>query len=319
MIPKGFDSFTLGRFRFCFRVVKELTLPPFKGGVLRGALGKAIRQMSCIPQWDRPCSSCLLKGDCAYSYLFETPNTRKSDLLEGVSHAPHPFVLRPPLTSRECFACGESFETEIALIGNALGLLPRIIYALECFGGVGPTHGKLALEGVEAYTGSDWERIYTAGAEALRRLSWEIPASTIMTNADHCAVDRVELIIRTPARIKSHGSLTDSVNFTMLTKSLLRRIHLLDRWHCGGKAELDHLALIRLSEEVITEDEQLDWVDWTRHSFRQKADLKMGGLVGSVRFRGPLTAFVPYLRLGEAVHIGKGTAFGLGMYSMTLC
>lgn len=29
MIPRGFDSFTLGRFRFCFRVVEDLTLQCF--------------------------------------------------------------------------------------------------------------------------------------------------------------------------------------------------------------------------------------------------------------------------------------------------
>lgn len=95
VVPRGFDSFTLGRFRFRFRVTEDLTLPRYKGGVLRGALGKAMRQMSCIPKWDRPCSCCLLKGDCAYSYLFETPNMAPADILDGVSHAPHPFVLRP--------------------------------------------------------------------------------------------------------------------------------------------------------------------------------------------------------------------------------
>lgn len=108
------------------------------------------------------------------------------------------------------------------------------------------------------------------------------------------------------------------MNFAILMKNLLRRIHLLDRWHCGGNAELDHLALIRLSEEMIVDDKNLDWVDWTRYSFRQKAELKMGGLVGWVRFRGPVTTLLPYLRLGEAIHIGKGTAFGLGMFTMSV-
>ncbi|MGC9030975.1 MAG: CRISPR system precrRNA processing endoribonuclease RAMP protein Cas6 [Desulfomonilaceae bacterium] len=38
----------------------------------------------------------------------------------------------------------------------------------------------------------------------------------------------------------------------------------------------------------------------------------MGGVIGSVTYRGALDEFLPLLKYCEIVHVGKATAFGLG-------
>ena len=45
--------------------------------------------------------------------------------------------------------------------------------------------------------------------------------------------------------------------------------------------------------------------------------LKMGGVVGSVTYAGDLAPFRPLLALGMLTHVGKGTVFGNGWYTMT--
>ena len=39
-------------------------------------------------------------------------------------------------------------------------------------------------------------------------------------------------------------------------------------------------------------------------------------LVGRMTFEGPLAPFMPLLRAGEILHVGKGTSFGLGRYEV---
>jgi hypothetical protein len=72
----------------------------------------------------------------------------------------------------------------------------------------------------------------------------------------------------------------------------------------------------RRAEGVATRAADLRWVDWERYSACQDGRMKLGGFVGTATFEGELDVFMPLLRLGEVVHVGKGTAFGLGKYRL---
>ncbi|MGH8590087.1 MAG: CRISPR system precrRNA processing endoribonuclease RAMP protein Cas6, partial [Gammaproteobacteria bacterium] len=41
-----------------------------------------------------------------------------------------------------------------------------------------------------------------------------------------------------------------------------------------------------------------------------------GGLLGQITYRGDLSPFLPWLALGEWMHIGGKTSFGLGRYTI---
>ncbi|OPY08167.1 MAG: hypothetical protein A4E66_01907 [Syntrophus sp. PtaB.Bin001] len=43
----------------------------------------------------------------------------------------------------------------------------------------------------------------------------------------------------------------------------------------------------------------------------------MGGLIGDIRYSGPLDEFLPLLRFCEKTHLGKQTSFGLGKIAVT--
>ncbi len=47
--------------------------------------------------------------------------------------------------------------------------------------------------------------------------------------------------------------------------------------------------------------------------------MKMRGFLGEITFKGDLEKFLPFIMLGEYIHVGKGTSFGLGKYEINTC
>ena len=68
--------------------------------------------------------------------------------------------------------------------------------------------------------------------------------------------------------------------------------------------------------EVRIKDSRLRWYDWERYSSR-KGRMKLGGLMGSISYEGNLDKFLPLLKIGEYIHVGKAVTFGLGRYRVT--
>lgn len=307
-------------FIFCLEPKEIIVLPPYKGSTLRGGFGSAFRKVVCALK-KTDCSECILREKCVYSYVFETPPPSRTKIMTKYKNAPHPFIIEPPSEKRQVYKPGDVIEFGLALIGRALDYLPYFIYTFDELGriGIGKDRGKYELKKVR----SDNTIIYSSDTKALKSLKpsnfsfpqkWEssLISEPITPNSEPLTLDFL-----TPARIVYNGRLTLDLEFHMLIRQLLRRISLLAYFHCGLEAsEWDFKGVIDKATEVHVKKSNLKWYDWERYSFRQDTKMKMGGFVGEIVFEGNTEPFMPLIKAGEILHVGKGTSFGLGKYEI---
>ena len=139
----------------------------------------------------------------------------------------------------------------------------------------------------------------------------------VMHGAPH-ATDTIKLEFLTPTSIKVAGRWTSDLTFEHLIRNLLRRIRFLSYFHCGEDLDVDAPGLIEAARSVRDES-RLRWVKKDRYSHRTETSIPMDGFIGEVRFEGELEPFLPFILLGEYLHIGHHTAFGHGQYRLTSC
>lgn len=126
-------------------------------------------------------------------------------------------------------------------------------------------------------------------------------------------VDEIELEFLTPTSIKVSGKWTSHLTFEHLIRNLLRRIRFLSYFHCGEDLEVDARAVIDAAK-AVTHVSNFHWIRADRYSYRTEKSIPMGGFIGKIRFTGALEPFLPFIYLGEYLHIGHHTAFGHGQY-----
>ncbi len=300
------------RFRLEMVATDRLKLPAYKGSTFRGAFGHAFKKLVCVKR-DRDCSTCLLRDRCVYSYIFETPVGGEGDP-RGYRFAPHPFVLEPPEDARGIYEPGTEFQVGLALFGRALDALPYFIYAFEEMGrrGLGAGRGRAVLKRVVALGSGAAQCIYQADTGQL------VPDYPVCVGPPDTEVEgtRLGLRLRTPLRLKAIGRYTSQLTFPRLVLALLRRSADLARFHCGAELDVDYRHWLARAAEVQTVSAQIRWYDWERYSRRQDRKTPLGGLVGEAEFAGSWRPFLPLLRLGVDVHVGRGTGFGLGRYEI---
>lgn len=296
------------RFRLELTAIDRLRLPPYKGSTFRGAFGHTFKRLVCVKR-DLDCATCLICDRCVYYYVFETPFSGEGDG-RGYAFAPHPFVVEPPEETREIYEPGDALRVGLVLVGRALDYLPYFIYAFEEMGrrGVGVGRGQAALQRVMA----GGRCIYQTDTG---QLDPDYPVCAGPPDGEAVGT-RLRLRLHTPIRLKDAGHYTSRLDFALLVRALLRRASDLARFHCGAELDLDYRSWIERAAGVSAVATTLRWHDWERYSQRQEQRMKLGGLVGEVEFTGEWAPFLPLLRLGAALHVGKGTGFGLGRYEI---
>lgn len=322
MGPALLDALTVAKFAILLRPDSELVLPGYKGGAFRGGFGYVFRSIVC-PRHETDCIHSRLGRPCVYSEVFETPVPPQSAVMRKYPRVPHPFVLTPPLGRRSHLRVGDAPQLELVLIGRAIPWLAYFICTLEELGrrGVGPERSHYGVERVESFCGANGSELAHPSLvyDGIERQVKAMPTITrwgdLSAGQQDC--QGVTLRFLTPARIVAGGELANQLPFVTLFRTMLRRLALLAYFHCGQAADVAAMReLIQAAESVRMKESSLRWLDWRRYSTRQKTDMKLGGLIGQITYEGELGRFVPYLRAGEAVHVGKGTSFGLGKYAL---
>jgi CRISPR-associated endoribonuclease Cas6 len=331
--PKDMESplshFKFAQFQFILKAIDCINLPVYKGSTFRGGFGHAFKKVVCVNR-EKVCDSCLLKGKCVYSYVFETPLPSNTLKMRKYPFAPHPFIITPPLEKNRDYREDERLCFEFTLIGKSIDYLPYFIYTFDELGriGIGKGKGKYQLEEVKVIqigergeiqgqrteVKGESETIYSGKEKVLCSNYRVIKIDDL--NSFNLSPLILNLVFMTPTRLKFDGRLSPSLEFHILIRNLLRRISLLSYFHCDKELELNFKEIIEKSRDVKVQKEDLSWFDWERYSNRQETKMMMGGFVGSITFEGDFEPFLPFLLLGECIHVGKGTSFGLGKYEI---
>lgn len=303
-------------FTFTLQADEEIILPAYKGSALRGGFGSIFKKIVCVTKKES-CSNCILKAQCAYSYVFETSPPGGTDLMAmGKYEAiPRPFVIEPPEDARRSYRDGEEINFNLILIGRAIHYLPYFIIVFDEFGrmGIGKYKGKFHLKEIH----NRKRLIYSEKEKNLKLIDpevIEIPEEFALSEEFSHEMD-LTVDFFTPVRIKHQRDLVADLEFHVLIRSILRRLCLLSYFHGEMKEPAwKQKEIIEAAKEVRIKRKSLRWYDWERYSGRQKTKMMLGGLVGQISYEGKIGPFLPFLRATEIFHVGKGTAFGLGKY-----
>lgn len=314
-----FNHFTFAKFRFTIQATEEMVLPLYKGAVFRGGFGYTFKKVVCFQRGKKECSECILHNKCVYSYIFETAPPEDTKVLKLYKTVPHPFVIEPPLSDDRVTKKDERISFNLILIGKAVDYLPYFIFTFTELGkqGIGKNRSKFTLEKVESLDiNSESKIIYEYDNEMLQNNYSLLEASHLNHTENKKDSSHVELKFLTPFRVRFDGKITDNIEFHVLFRNLLRRVSSLSYFHCGKELECDFKSYIEEAKKIKTVSNDLQWFDWERYSTRQKQRMNLGGVLGTTKFGGNLEPFLQFLRLGEHIHVGKGTSFGLGRYKI---
>lgn len=299
------------RLRVAFRAGTRARLPEFKGFLLRGSFGHALRSVVCAMGRDAACVSCSLRGPCVYTRIFETfVDGERPPQFGGASTSPRPYVFES-LTERRDFGAGDLLETELVLMGQAVELQGFVLLALERMArrGFGTRRARFGLERVDYLPGDGrWRTGFRAGVAR-----WPGAVGPVVPVGVEESCERMKLRFLTPTRILVRGQLQRHPEFQALFFAALRRLLDLAHFHVPG-ASVDwcfQLLLERAGEVRVTRS-SLRWVERKRYSDRQRRHIRLDGFVGEMDLLGELGPLLPVLRQAEVVHVGKGATFGMG-------
>ena len=309
-------DFCVWPFRFHFVAAGPVLFPVGKAAnVLRGAFGTIFRQLACVPEC-KEARSCEIAGECAYALVFE-PRQEWTEMAgpSGLADWPRPFVFRALHLDGVTVRAGETFHFDVNLFEPPNKALPYFVLAFRQLAeaGLGPMRGRATLTKVEDLAGTNGQGQPQVVFDGVRLHNQELAGQRFaLCGNEPEPVERLVVRFLTPTELKSGGELVDTPEFGVLLRRLRDRISNLRVFYQGGALEVEFEELGRAAEEVRIVRSNLKRVEAERLSSRTGQRHSLGGFVGEVEYVGKLAAFLPFLRVGEWVGVGRQTVWGKG-------
>ncbi|MFN8627993.1 MAG: CRISPR system precrRNA processing endoribonuclease RAMP protein Cas6 [Candidatus Binatia bacterium] len=343
----GKPALSLSHLRFHLVAEQPLRLPAHnKGNALRGGFGSAFRRLVCVDmRWE--CVTCSLRCRCPYTMVFNPFIPPDAPQFSGNRNIPRPFVFKPPLSLQTAYIAGESLVFDLVVVGQALDYLPYFIVAFRELGasGFGLNRARFRLDRAESLDrGAAATPVYDAASNVVRPptpMAMEVVGSrptgasvealTPSLSQGEREQERNPTGDRLPATdytltldfltpttltigsaVGRAGDLVRRPAFHHVVKRLRDRVNALATFYGDGPLDLDFKALGAAAEGVETVEDRTHWVERTRFSRHRGVQHDLSGFIGSLQVRGDLAPFLPLLRIGEYVHVGKNAVFGNG-------
>ena len=289
--------FPISRYQVKFQAQENIQLPKYAGSTLRGAFGHALKSMACLTaSRNKGVCHCEPVERCLYRQLFDPPKKalKYQDRLQDI--AP-PFVIEAH-SLPEQIQKGERATFYTVIIGHFAHqqqIMIQLAWQRALAEGIGQNLSK--------------------GGEQSRLISFNL-CDQPKQQMDHLTTVRLDLF--THARLQHRGQFLNpqSFNLTHFAQALVRRyLSLVETY---SDIELNKDDLIQLNDEVLQlkGSHQLEWINWSRYSSRQKQKMNLDGLMGSITLENVSERLFYYLYLGQWLHVGKGCVFGLGQYTL---
>ncbi|MBC7075853.1 MAG: CRISPR system precrRNA processing endoribonuclease RAMP protein Cas6 [Syntrophomonadaceae bacterium] len=298
----------------------RLSLPKFREGAVRGALGSVFHRMVCSQPRNKECAGCALVGRCAFSVVFAPSSQTENGFMSGQASVPRPYMVQiQGQGEKREFTSGQILTLKLVLIGRGIQYYPYFLLSFLAMGqeGIGNSRydgetGKFKLLSVsEKFPDGKHKRLYNTenpeystdptGYEIKKLLDYEV------SKVDKCTVH-----MESPLRVRKKGRLLSELPFEVLMKSVVTRLNALSRHFGNGCVEYPSPSFWEKTKMVRVCDAQTSFCDYYWGSVRQERKIKLGGITGSITYEGDLTPFINYLKLAEKTGVGKNTTFGFG-------
>ncbi len=307
--------------KFKLKAKDTIKLPEHPGSTLRGAFGHALYEIACNLK-EQECEKCNLNINCAYSLLFNPFLTTKEEkkASKRFNNKPRPFVFQPKTNGKTLFKPGEKIEFNLNLFGYTKSFIPYIIESWRLLEdkGIGIGRGKFVLAEIwsENYLSGQAERIYFANEGKIYNKDLAVTMEDIKKYKNNFSTKQLKLNLKAPVLVKYNGSYAKKLKFHILMRNLFRRISAMSLFYGEKKLDIAFNKLLEIAKEIKTIRDKTSWESWHRYSNKQNKKIKMKGLLGEVEYKGDLSDFLSYLIIGELLHVGKNTVFGLGHYNV---
>lgn len=301
--------------KLTFKPEKDVFFPLNPVNSFRGAMGYALRQISCFQKENvdkYACSNCCKVGNCAYALCYETNKShlRINTNIFNSNEIPHLMNIDSGFPGNTLIKAGKSFSFYVRLLGNAVNVIPYIIVAAKKAAVIGIR--DIAADLVSIIDESTGKTIWSVQNDniILPELENLIIQEPNCNNKEKCEI-KLNFVTPVSFKNKKTGGITREPDFSRIIGSLMRRYTFFEATE-GRKLNWHFSEISELASKVKISGMNIETVSWERYSTRQEQRIPVSGVIGTVSYIGPILGFEDLLNAGDVLRCGRSVTLGQG-------